>query len=652
MASGCPADHHSSRPVCAIVGTVGYQLSSEQFRAMTRILAHRGPDAEGIHAEPDAAPPVWLGHRRLAIIDLSAAANQPFSRDGLVLIYNGEVYNYRELKSELEAIGTRFTTTSDTEVVLEGWRAWGPALLERLRGMFAFAVYEQVTGRLVLARDHFGIKPIFYRHDVAGQRLAFASELKALMRLPDARYEVDRSALASLLLYDWIPEEHCIYRGVAKVPPGAFMTFERDGTFRQERFWRPEAVLLGAAHRTTSVDELAEVVERSVEAHMVADVEVGAFLSGGLDSSLIVAMAAKRNPKIRCYTIGFRAVDQRLEAMPDDLRYARRLSCELGLSLHEIVISPDVSDVLPEIVGVLDEPIGDSAAINVLMMCRAARDAGIKVMLSGMGADEIFTGYRRHLACMLAARYRRLPGGVRNIADRIVARLPVAGGSRGYAGIRWAKRFLAFASLDEEAAYRRSYTYYAPSKLGLMLGENGRSVVEALCREHEAIYWAAGNKNRRGSQLERMCLTDLRMFLPALNLAYTDRASMAASVEVRVPFVDKVVLAAALGLHGSDRIRGRTQKYALRRLARSWLPREIIYRSKSSFGMPLRAWTTGHLRPVINDLLPTGRLVQDGYLDGGAVRELIRANEVGEADHAQAVWQLLALEHWLRRSAS
>ncbi len=618
---------------------------------MLNSVAHRGPDAEGIHAEPHAAPPVWLGHRRLAIIDLSSAANQPFAKHDLVLVYNGEVYNYRSLRAELEADGARFATSSDTEVMLEGWRAWGPAVLDRLRGMFAFALYDRRSGQLVLARDHLGIKPLFYRHDPATGSVAFASELKALVELPGVRFDVDPSALAAVLLYDWIPEEHCIYRGVHKLAPGSFASFERDGTIRREKFWRSEETLVSGDGQATTIDELSDVVERSVEAHLVADVEVGAFLSGGLDSSLIVAMAARHNPGIQCYTIGFRAADQRIEAMPDDIRYARRLAGQLRLPLHEIEVSPDACSVLPEIVGVLDEPIGDSAAINVLMLCRAARDAGIKVMLSGMGADEVFAGYRRHLACLLAARYRRIPDCLRVLLGDMVERLPVASENRGYAPIRWAKRFLAFAGLDEEAAYRRSYTYYSPDDLGRLLGEGGRALVETLCREHEAIYWAAGTETGKEAQLERMCLTDVRMFLPALNLTYTDRASMAASVEVRVPFVDKHVFAAAFGLRGSDRIHGRTQKHALKKVAARWLPKDLIHRPKSSFGMPLRAWTTRDLRETIHDLLPAGRLVQDGYLDGDAVREIIRANESREADHAQAIWQLLTLEHWLRHSA-
>jgi asparagine synthase (glutamine-hydrolysing) len=633
--------------VCGIAGTYNDPIVEPEFRAMIGALAHRGPDAAGL-ARATAPVPVWLGHRRLSIIDVSDAANQPFEKHGLVLVYNGEIYNHVELRGELERLGAVFATRSDTEVLLEAWRQWGPAALPRLRGMFAFAMYDRASGRLVLARDPFGIKPLFLAR--TGNRLVFASELKALVRLPGFRPAIDDAALAALLLYDWIPEDQSIYCGIEKLLPGTYATIDPDGRYQSHQYWDP--VTAFGARAADGAPSLAEALESSVRAHLVADVEIGAFLSGGLDSSLLVAMASRHNPAIRCYTIGFRSADRRLEAMPDDLKYARRLATQLGLPLEEIEMSPDVARSLPSLVGMLDEPIGDAAALNVFAMCRAARASGIKVLLSGMGADELFSGYRRHRACLLGNMYRRIPSLGRRAIETVVDRLPVASKTRGLVAARWAKRFVAIARHDEEAAYRRSYTYYDPADLDQLLRGRASVHVAELCRRHAHTYWGAGHARGTGAQLERMCLTDLQMFLPALNLAYTDRASMAASVEVRVPFVDRDVVAAAFGLPGRERIHGGVQKVALKRIAERWLPHDLVHRPKSSFGLPLRAWTACDLRGELEATLPDGALVSQGYLDGAVIRRMIDHNARGRADHAQALWQLLTVEHWMRAQAA
>ena len=383
------------------------------MRTMTDRIGHRGPDASGL---TDLSPhtSVQLGHRRLSIIDLSTAADQPFVKDGLHLSYNGELYNYRELRTTLRSKGVRFATESDTEVVLECWREWGPDALRRFRGMFAFALYEERTGSLALARDPLGIKPLYVMP--RGSGVLFASELKALVAAVGPELSVDPAALVASTLFYFLPEEQSAVKGVHKLPPGSWAEWRADGTTRAGRYWEPAEEALAAAAGPTA--DLAAVLEESVAAHLVADVPVASFLSGGLDSSLVTAIAASREPSIEAYTITFRPEDQRLEAMPDDAVYARKMAAHLGIRLHEIEISPDVVDMLPRVVDALDEPIGDPAAINTVLMCQAARDAGVKVLLSGMGADELFGGYRKHLACVLGARYRTLP---KTLRSRVVA---------------------------------------------------------------------------------------------------------------------------------------------------------------------------------------------------------------------------------------
>jgi asparagine synthase (glutamine-hydrolysing) len=603
-------------------------------------LAARGPDAEGL-TDLSPAAPLQLAHRRLSIIDLSAAADQPFVKHGLHLSYNGELYNYRQLRARLQSRGVRFVTESDTEVVLECWREWGPDALPQFRGMFSFAIYDEGTGSLALARDPLGIKPMYVMPRGGG--VLFASELKALVAAVGSELAIDPGALVASTLFYFLPEQRCAVKGVAKLPPGSWAEWRLDGTRRAGRYWKPADVALAAACEPPT--DLAAVLEESVAAHLVADVPVASFLSGGLDSSLITAMAASRDPSIEAYTITFRPEDQRLEAMPDDAVYARKMAAHLGIRLHEIEISPDVVDMLPEIVDVLDEPIGDPAAINTVLMCRAARDAGVKVLLSGMGADELFGGYRKHLACVLGARYSALPRTIRTrVVAPGVARLPVAAAGRGLRYSRWAKRFLTFAELPEEAAFRRSYTLYDPEELEDLLDPALSSHVRSVVDEHHDVYADGGLPDH----INRMCLTDTRLFLPGLNLAYTDRSSMSASTEVRVPFVDPYVFRAAFTFRGAQKIRGRTQKVPLRQVAEDWLPSDVLDRPKASFGAPLRAWVTNDLAPLIDDMLLGGQLVSAGFLRLQPLRRMVDDQRSGRRDLSKQLWQLLSMEQWYR----
>lgn len=630
--------------MCGIAGCYQQPDGRALAQLMSDRIAHRGPDASGIWSHTDDRVSVHLAHRRLSIIDLSAAADQPLSKHGLVLVYNGELYNFKQLRAELAGLGARFVTHSDTEVVLEAWRAWGPRALRKFRGMFAFALADTATGELVLARDPLGIKPLYYlpRHGGA----LFASELKAIVAAAGPELRIQPGALVASMLYYWVPDQQCSIAGVRKLPGGSWATLRPDGSVRLEYYWRVADVAAEAAAGPPA--DLRHVVEESVTAHLVSDVPVSSFLSGGLDSSIVTVLASKTNQGIDAYTIAFRAEDQRLEAMPDDVTYARKVAARYGIKLHEIEISPDITGLLPRIVDVLDEPIGDPAALNTLLMCEAARERGVKVVLSGMGADELFGGYRKHLACMIASRYARLPAAPRGVARLAVGRLPVSVGGRGLRYARWAKRFLTFAELPEEPRFRRSYTLYDPAELASLVSPDLGSQVDSIVAEHHQIY----HDNSLADEVNRMCLADARLFLPGLNLAYTDRASMAASVEVRVPFVDPEVARAAFSIAGRDKIARRQGKLALKRAAEGWLPREIIYRPKASFSAPLRAWVRNDLRELIGDVLAGGELVRSGMVSGEALHQLIREDQAGQEDRAKQIWQLLTLELWYRNARS
>ena len=630
--------------MCGIAGCYQQPNGQKLTDVMTDRIAHRGPDASGVWSHGDDRVSVQLGHRRLSIIDLSAAADQPLSKHGLTLVYNGELYNFRELRAELARRGASFVTTSDTEVVLEAWRLWGAGALRRFRGMFAFALADEATGELVLARDPLGIKPLYYLP--RGDGLLFASELKALVAAVGPELRIEPGALVASMLYYWVPEQWCAIEGVRKLPAGSWARIRPDGRLHLEHYWRIAEVAEQAAG--DPAPDLGRVIEDSVAAHLVADVPVSSFLSGGLDSSIITVLAHRAAQEIDAYTITFRPEDQRLEAMPDDAVYARKVAQRFGVTLHDIEISPDIVDLLPRIVDALDEPIGDPAAINTLLMCQAARERGVKVILSGMGADELFGGYRKHLACLMAGRYRRLPAAARDGVGFAVDRFPVSIQGRGLRYARWAKRFLTFANLPEEPRFRRSYTLYDPDELGALVGPDLAGYVGQVISGHSDIY----NDNSLPDEVNRMCLADARLFLPGLNLAYTDRSSMAASVEVRVPFVDPLVTRAAFAVKGSDKIRNRQGKIALKRAAESWLPREIVYRPKASFSAPLRAWVRNDLREVIGDVLVGGELVGSGMIRPDALRRLIADEQAGREDRAKQIWQLLTLETWYRNMRS
>ena len=626
--------------MCGIAGAYQQVDGAVATEMMGRCLDHRGPDEAGSFSHSDERIDVHFVHRRLSIIDLEHG-QQPLVKRPFVLCYNGELYNYRQIRAELVAGGASFATASDTEVVLEAWRHWGPQCLRRFRGMFAFTLLDQTTGSLFLARDQFGIKPLHYIRRKDG--VVFASELKALVSAFGAELRMLPQALVASMLYYWVPDQLCSVQGVEKLQPGTWAEFRPDGTYRVEHYW--DIVEEAAAARETSYD-LSEVMEDSVTAHLVADVPVSSFLSGGLDSSIVTVLAKRANPQIDAYTITFRAQDHRLEAMPDDAIYARKIARRHGIELHEIEIKPDVVELLPKMVNILDEPTGDPAAINTLLMSEAASAAGVKVLLSGMGADELFGGYRKHMACVLAGRYRELPAFVHRSTNGVVGRLPVTAAGRGLRHARWAKRFVTFAALPEEAAFRRSYSLYSRAELASLLNPELHRDIDEVIAQHLHVY----EDNLLSDQVNRMCLADARLFLPGLNLAYTDRASMAASTEVRVPFVDPMVFRAAFSLAGKEKVSGRNGKIALKRAAQAWLPNEIVHRPKASFSAPLRSWVTQDLREVIDDSLLGGELVGTGFLNRPAVAVLVEDHRSGREDRSKQIWQLLTLEFWYRQT--
>ena len=623
--------------MCGIAGFLGYEKAVQLAEKANDVQRHRGPDHQGTWYDGRIA----LAHQRLAIIDLSDRSNQPLEKDGYVIIFNGEIYNYHQLRQDLLERGVAFETESDTEVVLEMYRDLGEQCLQQFTGMFAFAIYEKSSGCTFLARDHFGIKPLFYTKQ--GGKFAFASELKTLVATGVTDRQINTKSLVSALNYMWISGNETMFTDCCKLPPAHFMRVTASGDIVLNKYWE----LTGSVQITDEKNvcsKLTDVLLASIKRHMVADVPVSSFLSGGLDSSLISVLASEYNNSLSTYTIGTNAEDKKIEQMPEDEKYARQLAKQHGFDHNEIVINQDIVKILPRIVRTLDEPIGDPAAINTYLICKAAREKGVKVLLSGMGADEIYFGYRRQKATLLAMRYQLIPRFIRSFIDSTVSGLPVRVFGRGIRLIRWGRRFLEFANLPVDEAYMRSYSYYSKEELTELLGCEYREVIEELHKEHRNIFYS----QYENDPINQICNTDIHMFMLGLNLTYSDRASMAASVEVRVPFIDKEVISHAMQIPGRFKYSRGVSKSILKKVAEAFLPMEIIYRPKSSFGAPIRAWISGALSDMVDHLLSKKSVERRGIIEYSIVQRMIDEDRRGVADHAYRIYHLLTLELWFR----
>jgi len=631
---------------------------------MTRVQRHRGPDDEGVWETrlPDGSY-LGLGSRRLAIIDLSAAGHMPMASDDgrVVLTYNGELYNASELRRRLEGLGHRFRSRTDTEVVLRAVESWGAEAVDRLEGMFAFAVVDRrdappgaPQGRgptLLLARDPFGVKPIYYVADPG--RLAFASEAKAFLHLPGFEARMDPAALHRLLTFLWVPEPHTLFEGVRALPAGHLATW-RDGRLHVRRYYEPELPAAGA-RVTASPDEMREGVrgrlETSVRRQMVSDVPLGAFLSAGVDSSAIVAMMARASPEaVRTYTITFPPEHRVGEKTLDDPAVARATAERFGCRHHEIVVEPDVAALLPSLVEHMDVPVGDPAILTAYLVCREAAGS-VTVLLSGVGGDEVFAGYRKHAAYRMARLYTRLPRALRTrLLEPAVGALPTFRGTRVMGTVRLAKKLARSGSLPEVDAFLMNATYldgaqkaglYAPAFRDALAGVDPYDVHRAHLEE-----------SRHADFLHRMLHLDLRTFMVSLNLLYNDRMSMASSLEVRVPFLDRELVRYAFAeIPPGDKLRGSFRpvtKAVLRDAVRGVVPDDVLRQPKAGFGAPHDHWLSHDLREMVDDLLSEEQIRRRGYLDPRTVRRMVREHLDARRDWAYPLWLLLTLELWHR----
>jgi asparagine synthase (glutamine-hydrolysing) len=600
-------------------------------RALDR-LAPRGPDGEGMWDDANCL----LGHRRLAIVDLSPAGAQPMLREDAVLVFNGMIYNYRALRAELAALGHRFASDSDTEVLLAGWRQWRHALLPKLNGMFAFALWDPARRELVLARDRFGKKPLVYRQ--SGMRLAFASDLAAAEHLAGAG-AIDPAAIRWLFTLRYIPEPMTALAGFAKLPPGHCAILSPSG-FAVERWYD-----LAAAERPRFESEaqaaiaLRACVEAAVADRLVADVPVGAFLSGGIDSAIVAASMRKASNRVRTYTVGFEGVPDYYEERPA----ARQVAEFLGTEHTEIAVSAaEALGAVENVFDGLDEPFADSSAIPTYLVSRATR-RHMTVALSGDGGDEVFGGYRKYQGELLAERYRALPAPLRrNLIEPLARMLPEGKQHRLLETARRLRRFVAHAGGDA-ATRQAGWMRLLPSaELDELLGP--APAAPALEAQVDALRGAA----RDADAVNQMLFADLALGLPGDMLTKADRMSMANSLEVRCPFLDHRVVEAAAAMPGAWKLKRGEGKAVLRRAFADALPAEVFQRPKKGFEVPIALWLAGPLRSLVETALEPGTLAGHG-IAAAPPRRWLAELESGRRDTSEKLWTLIAFTQWAAR---
>ena len=621
--------------MCGIAGHVG-STQPELLPAMLGLLKHRGPDDSGIHASGD----VGLGMTRLAIIDL-VTGRQPMSDDTgrYWIVFNGEIYNFRELRAELMTAGRRFRTRSDTEVILQAYAVHGEACVERLAGMFAFAIWDDAERRLFLARDRLGKKPLYYWH--RDRLFLFASEPKALLIHPAVGRSIDWTALHHYLAFGYTPVTRSIFDSIQKLPPAHTATLT-GGRLTQRRYWQLPRVQTSAGEAVTIEESAAAVraeLRAAVRRRLESDVPLGVFLSGGVDSSAVVAsMREVTSGRIATFSIGF----GRAAASYDELPYARLVAERFATDHHEEILEPDVGTLLPEIVRAFDEPFADSSAVPTYVVAQATA-RHVKVALSGIGGDEMFGGYPRYLGLRVSGLHARLPRWLRGVSRGLAARLPDSASSRNWAD--WARRFTAEPDAAPGDRYIGWTRFFGDAALAALakpaLAAHLRPSVDEL--QQRAFASAA-----HGDPVDGAFRVDLTTYLPDDLLAMADRISMASSLEVRAPFCDHRIVEESLRLSPRAKMpRGRL-KGLLKTAFAGVLPREVLTHRKQGFMIPLGQWLRGHLRPTLDDLLAPDCVRARGLFDPDAVDVLKHEHLSGARTNADRLWTLMVLELWMR----
>lgn len=606
------------------------------LRRMNDSMVHRGPDDDGaIVSNPaDGAPQVGLAMRRLSIIDLQSG-HQPISNedDTCTVVFNGEIYNHLELRSELEAAGHRFKTRSDTEAILHAYEEWGDQCVDRLRGMFGFAIWDSSRQRLFVARDAVGIKPLYWTQARGG--IAFASEIKAILHHPDVTRSVDETALSDYLTYLYVPPPRTMFAGIQKLPPGHCLVWEA-GSVRVREWWDgPNSLLRSSPTGDLGPNDVWEHLRESVHAHLLADVPLGAFLSGGLDSlAVVAAMSEVCTEPIRTYTVGFDG-----GGLYNELEPAELVSKHFGTLHRSMTIGPDCVRDLPEIVRLLDEPLADASVLPNYAVSRLARTE-VKVALSGAGGDELFGGYQRYRGDEMAKSWKRIPGFLRNqILLPLLRRMPNRGDTAIGDKVRLAQKFLEPLDFPSDRRYLAWNSFF-----------DVRLKKELLCRAspRDSFDAALPYFSQVSSRpfVDQAMFVDLKTYLPGDPLFLADRMTMGNSLEGRVPFVDRKLMEVAYRISADQKLRDGVTKLIIRKALAGRVPPSILERPKRGFGTPTDLWLRGPWKPLAETLLSPEALKKTGYFQAEAVQRLMAQHQSGSRDFSQHLWAILVFQIW------
>jgi asparagine synthase (glutamine-hydrolysing) len=625
--------------MCGITGFVDFQDASKArteeergriLEQMCRVIRHRGPDDQGVMLQPGVA----LGMRRLSIIDL-AGGHQPISNEdnAATIVFNGEIYNYRELQGELESRGHQFRTNSDTETIVHAYEEFGSSCVDHLRGMFAFAIWDDREKKLFIARDRVGKKPLYYSVTPGGT-LVFGSELKSLLEHPDVARNVNSQALDAYFSLGYVPDPISIFDNVEKLPPGHHLTFNK-GRLTVERYWDFSYQTNGNGHKASDYfEELRALLDEAVKLRLVSDVPLGAFLSGGIDSSTVVALMARHmDQPVKTFSIGFN------EDSYDELKYARLTAQKFGTDHHEFLVTPDVCEVVDELAWHFDEPFADSSAIPTYVVSKLAREH-VKVVLTGDGGDELFAGYSRYVTERNRSAFDLLPGSIRNLLmDPLSRRLPHGA---------WGRNYLHNVSLDPISRYLDNVSVFTGlNKSSLYTADFSDQLRNS---NHLDSYFRELSRNViTDAPLDSLLYIDSKTYLPGDILTKVDRMSMAVSLEARVPLLDHKLIEFVTRIPASLKLAGIETKHLFKRAIADLVPAEIINRPKQGFGVPIQQWINQQLRERIRDTLNDPRTLQRGYVTRSHVELLLDEHERGRRDHAMALWSLLMLELWHRQ---
>ncbi|HVF55397.1 MAG TPA: asparagine synthase (glutamine-hydrolyzing) [Pyrinomonadaceae bacterium] len=624
--------------MCGIVGIVhrdGHAVDPELLGRMNTAIYHRGPDEDGVYLNGG----VGLAMRRLAIIDL-AGGQQPIPNQDHTawIVFNGEIYNYRELREQLEKLGHQFHTNCDTEAIVHAYDEYGSDCPKHLRGMFAFAIWDERRGELFLARDRVGKKPLLYAY--VNGKLIFGSEFVALLEHPDVSRDINHEAIHHYLSFMCVPAPLTIYRNVHKLEPGHSLRLTRAGDIKIERYWQPDFSKKLKLDEEEAGERAIEILREAVRVRLMSEVPLGAFLSGGIDSSAVVALMSEVSSEpVKTFSIGFEEQDF------SELHHARRVAEHVGAEHHEFIVRPDAMEVLPTLVEHYGEPYADSSAIPTYYVSRETR-RHVTVALNGDGGDECFAGYERYAAMKLAERFRKVPGVLREgVIRQAVELIPTSEFRRSR--VRSLKRFLHAASLPPVPRYLRWVSQIdAETKQELYTDEFQREV-----GGHDPAQWLApwfAQANGAGV-VDASLLTDTMTYLPNDLLVKVDIASMAVSLEARSPFLDHHVIEFAASLPENFKLRGLTTKYLLKRVLKKILPTENLTRSKMGFGVPIGHWLRGEMQGFLRETLLSEKAGRRGIFKPEAVGRMVEGHTSGGRDHTHQLWTLLMLELWFQR---